>query len=403
MQGKTPYSEAELRVILSSCGQTTVATTLNACASALTARLIKDGYINSRVFTNADPAPGALDVVLGTIAELRIDSEDTGLKNNVQQQLQPLIGTVLHPPDPGGSTGAGASQWRGVDQGSMGRLGSDPTKAVISLNVEQAPPTPLQGEVELSNTGNTGSGEWRGIATVLQNNLLRQGDTGLLFLELDTDGQLELGTAVLSGTYTWPLSPRWSLTGSLGSSYRRFVEFQKPAYNFSFRTLQGLFSSKPCCIRRLPSSGMPQPASVPTGTTATNPAGVPACRLSREELTSGLPQQLGQLDAERLPETWNPRLRISGNAFWSSNLFFLQGCRIHPGQAPEQSDRWARTGDRTSPGRPGRPELAPVGDHQRESACWGRSRSTHCCMGFILGSDAGLKGLPGTIISGDSG
>ena len=62
----------------------------------------------------------------------------------------------------------------------------------------------------------------------------------MLFLELDADGELELGSAVLSATYTYPLSDAWSLTGSFGYSYRRFVEFRKPAYDFSFRTLQGL-------------------------------------------------------------------------------------------------------------------------------------------------------------------
>ena len=41
-------------------------------------------------------------------------------------------------------------------------------------------------------------------------------------------------------TYTYPLSESWTLTGSFGYSYRRFVEFRKPAYDFHFRTLQGL-------------------------------------------------------------------------------------------------------------------------------------------------------------------
>ena len=67
--GKSPYTDAQLQTIVKDCGKASVNATLNACAAALTARLIKDGYVNSRVHSLKTPEPGALEVVLGTIAE----------------------------------------------------------------------------------------------------------------------------------------------------------------------------------------------------------------------------------------------------------------------------------------------------------------------------------------------
>ena len=409
LQGKTPYSEAELQKIFSSCGSASVAKTLNACAAALTARLVKDGYVNSRVYVSATPAPGALDVVLGVIAELRISSDDDALKTSVEQQLDPLIGTVLHLPTLEEALVKVRRSGVGSIQGSMGRLGSDPTKAVINLAVEPAPPSPLQGDLSLSNTGNAGSGEWRAMASLLQNNLMRQGDTGLLFIELDADGELELGTGVISGTYTWPLSDSWTLTGSFGYSYRRFVEFEKPFYNFSFRTLQGLLQLE-TLLKQEPTFRW------------TAFAGVSANRTDSFE--SGgkpdIPLVAGGANVLRLADgdwdSWSRSgyLKIgtnlsgtAGNAFWNANLYAMQGLAV---LSPDQHlFNMAAMG--VEPG-----EARAVGAVADLS--WGLSPSTTLnlrgagqaalnplpgSMTFVLGSDVGLRGLPGTVISGESG
>ena len=46
IQGITPFSAKDLDDILSGCERASLVSTLNACASALTARLIQDGYIS---------------------------------------------------------------------------------------------------------------------------------------------------------------------------------------------------------------------------------------------------------------------------------------------------------------------------------------------------------------------
>ena len=141
VKGNSPYSPSALTTLLDECRKQNAADTLNACAAALTAWLIRDGYINSRVYILSEPSPGALEITLGTIAELRISSEDPGLKTRAEQLLSPLIGTTLHLPTLEKALVEVRRNGVGQIKGNMGRLGSDPTKAVVSLFVAPSPPT----------------------------------------------------------------------------------------------------------------------------------------------------------------------------------------------------------------------------------------------------------------------
>ena len=409
LQGRVPYNSDELSEIFSTCSSADASKRLNACAAALTARLVTDGYINSRVYVQPTPAPGALEVVLGVIAELRITSDDEALKKQVEQQLDPLVGTVLHLPTLEDALVNVRRRGVGSIQGNMGRLGSDPTKAVINLAVEPAPPTPLQGDLSVSNTGNAGSGEWRAMATLLQNDLMRRGDSALLFLELNADGELELGTGLVSATYTWPLSDTWSLTGSFGTSYRRFVEFDKPFYNFSFRTLQGLLQVE-TLLQQSKSFNW------------TAFAGISANR--NDSFESGgkpsIPLIAGGANLFDLGDgNWDSWSRsgylkvgtnlsgVAGNAFWTTNIYAMQGLA---GLSPNQHlNNMAAMGIEPGEAR----SVGGIGD-----VSWSLSPSTILnlraagqvalnplpgSMTFVLGSDVGLKGLPGTVISGGNG
>ena len=238
--GDSPYSSDEIETDLKRCGKTTPAETLKACAAALTARFIKDGYVNTRVYTLPEPTPGALEVVMGVIAELQVESSNEELKAKVEAQLAPLLGSVLHIPTLEKALVEVRCGGVGEIAGNMGRLGSDPTKAVVTLAVEPSPPTPLRGDFSVGNNGSPGNGEWRSNAVLLQGDFIKRGDTALLFLELKNDGQLELGSTLLSATYTYPLSDTWNLTGSVGYSHSNFVEFKGDQHKLNFRTLQGL-------------------------------------------------------------------------------------------------------------------------------------------------------------------
>lgn len=68
VRGLSVYSDAVLAAILQPCRAVRDPDErLQACASALTARLVADGYINSRVYVRRTPAPGFLEVVEGQV------------------------------------------------------------------------------------------------------------------------------------------------------------------------------------------------------------------------------------------------------------------------------------------------------------------------------------------------
>ena len=396
--GETPYSNEQIQQILSGCGKANINATLNACAAQLTARLIQDGYVNSRVYSLKTPTPGALEVVLGTIAELRIKSEDEALQQQIQEQLTPLIGSVLHIPTLEKELARARRRGAGTIKGGMGRLGSDPTKAVVNLTITPAEPEPLNGDVALGNNGNVGSGEWRGVATLLQKGLIERGDTALLFLELNSDGDLELGSKVASLTYTYPLGDNWSVTGSFGVSYRRFVEFQKPAYNFSFRTLQGLLQLET------------------TLQESENLTWTAAAAFSTNRSDSFKSGRSFPLVSGGGNDGWSHSgfLKLSTNVggftgplFWNTNAYFSQGIAgvtldehlhnldvagIEPGKA-------RAVGALTDIGL----SLSPTTTINVRLAGQLAFSRLPGNMSFGLGSAVGLRGLPGSLIGGDSG
>jgi hemolysin activation/secretion protein len=69
---------------------------------------------------------------MGVIAELQVESSDAELKSKVEAQLAPLVGSVLHIPTLEQVLVQVRRTGVGKISGNMGRLGSDPTKAVVT-------------------------------------------------------------------------------------------------------------------------------------------------------------------------------------------------------------------------------------------------------------------------------
>lgn len=243
VQGSTPYSAAVLQQILSGCAKGAAPGSreaLKACAAALTARLTADGYINSRVYISPTPQGEGLEVVEGRIAELRISSPDTRLTATVRRKLKPLLGSVLHLPSLQRQLLL-LKDLPGVGQvrGNLGKLGSDPTQAVLLLTLEPERPR-WQGLLEVRNDGDGGTGQWRSVGTLLKQDLLLPGDTFLLYGELDGTSTPALGSSIASLSYTLPLSTSLSFTNSFGVSRRQLVEAPGAINTFSYRQLQNL-------------------------------------------------------------------------------------------------------------------------------------------------------------------
>ena len=397
--GESPYSPQDIDNALKNCGKATPAETLNACAAALTARFIKDGYVNTRVYTLPDPVPGALEIVMGVIAELQIESSNAELKAKVEAQLEPLLGGVLHIPTLEKALVKVRRGGVGEISGNMGRLGSDPTKAVVTLGVEAAPPTPLRGDFSISNNGSPGNGEWRSNAVLLQQDLFKRADTALLFFELKNDGQPELGSTLLSATYTYPLSDTWNLTGSVGYSHGNFVEFKGDLHKLNFRTFQGLIQVDTVLYQG-------------DNLSWTGAAGISASRTASFEGNSSAPFLVVGGGKDGYVKSGNVKLSttvsgITGPAAWNANGYFLQG---FPGITSDKHlHNFDRLGIDVGEARAigGLANLtllaAPNVSVNLRGAGQVAFSSLPSSMGFSLGSDVGLIGLPGSIASGDSG
>ena len=123
-----PYSKNELKEILKDCKEDETSTTLNSCASRLTAVLIQNGYVNSRVYTIVDEEKGTLEVIMGKVVELTVKSDNPIIKERAFSKLNGLIGKTLHTPELEKKF-AEVRNIKNVGQisGNLGRLGSDPT------------------------------------------------------------------------------------------------------------------------------------------------------------------------------------------------------------------------------------------------------------------------------------
>ena len=392
------FSDDDLSVIFKTCRQGTENETLNNCAAKLTAQLLSKGYINSRVYVLKEPEPGALEVVLGRISEVNVSSTDPALQGKAEQQLSGLIGEVLHLPTLEQALVDLRKRGFGQIKGGMQRLGSDPSRASIQLTVEPAPPSPLEGDIALGNNGNIGSGEWRSSATLLKQDLMKQGDLALVYFELDADGQLELGTGITSLTYRYPLNDTLSLTGSIGYSYRRFVEFKRPAFDFNFHTTQGLLQ-------------LEQELSNTNAWRWTAAAGVSVNRTSSFEGDDSIPLVLGG-GPDGYLKSGNLKLNTNighqrERSTWNANLYFLQGLAgVTKGSHRHNLNlQGTNIGEARAIGG-----LLDVTWLISPNLVWtGRAAGQHAfaplpsSMTFSLGSDVGLRGLPGSLVSGDSG
>lgn len=359
---------------------------------------MRDGYVNSRVFTLATPSPGALEVVEGRIAELRIKSPDLGLQKEIKKRLNSLIGSVLHLPSLEKAL-VNVRSMPGVGQitGNLGRLGSDATQAKLSLTVDPAP-TPWLGEVSIRNDGNIGTGEWRSITTVMKNNLVKRNDNFLAYFEMNSDSDPELGATITSTSYTWPLSENWRLIGSFGHSRRQLVEASDDAHEISFRQLQAMGQVETTLYRS-------------TNQLWSAFAGISGNRNDSYLAGDSIPLVLGGG-----PDGWlrsgylRGGINFSGSIkdlAWNSNIYGLQGIAGFSTESQLKELAWFGI----NPG-----EARAIGG--LANLHWGLSPNVilklrgagqwafnhlPSDMGFSIGSDVGLRGLPGSLISGDSG
>jgi hemolysin activation/secretion protein len=397
LEGSQHFSNAELEEILKACATDNATTTLQSCAAALTARYINDGYINTRVYADRDQGRFSLQVVEGRIAEVRINSNNAKLIQKLKPLLRPLQGQVLHLP----SLQAQLNQLRrypGVGQvkAAINRLGSDATLAVLTLKIE-ALPLRTEGEISLRNDGNNGTGEMRATALVSRNSLFNYGDNLFIYGEADATSTPELGTLLGSISYSYPLTRQLQVSGSFGYSSRNLVELTGLLRNASYRQLQGYGQLEWTFQESL------------------NQRWYGFAGLSLNRTDSFLSGQAAPL-LDIFTNTWASsgygRIGLGASGFadrlaWNANVYLLQGISglsdsshlnslasigINPGSARAYGGSFnlaALILPRLQFNLRGAGQIAEI--------------PLPAEMGFTLGSDTGLRGLPGQLITGDSG
>ena len=396
--GLTIYSAKELTRILGNCGtQGKADERLKACAAALTAKLVADGYVNTRVYTDEKTSPGHLTVVEGRIVELRVKSEDPRVARRVQRLLSPLQGAILHLPTIERQLQL-LKRLPGITnvRGNLSRLGSDPSQGVFTVSLQPAG-TPWQGEVSIRNDGSNGSGEGRAIGTLVKGDLATRGDTFLVYGEVDSDNSPSLGAVITSASYTFPIMDQLTFTGSFGYSRRNLIELPSPSNGISTNQFQGLgqfeWVLKDTLVERW---------SIFAGFSGNQST----TYLDGQTLPDVVPESV------RIPKNGYVRVGINANGMnglvgWSGNIYLLQGIA---GVTPEQQRKELALAGIYPGSASALGGLISVGWgfapswqlNLRAAGQWGINPLTSS-MQFSVGSDAGIRGLPGQLISGDSG
>jgi hemolysin activation/secretion protein len=368
---------------------------LKRCAAALTTRLVRDGYVNSRVYVRNTPEPGWLEVVLGELVEIRIRSSDPALERRIRQRLKPLLGKALNLTRLEQEL-VDLRRLPGVGQikGNMGRLGTDVSQAVLNLTVDPGA-SPWQGDFSIRNDGNAGSGEWRSLGVTLKNDLLTPGDTLLLVGELNADQQAELGATIASISYTAPLTEQLKLTGSFGYSRRNLVEAEAELRNLSVRQFQG-YGQLEWFFKDSSSERWSAFAGI-SGNRNDN-------FLSGSAIQPDAPGGWKQTGYVRVGSSYGAN---QGRFSWNASAYGLQGMASFSNdlQLKELGREGIAPGEARALG--GSLNLnwfiSPSVLFSLRGAGQVAFNELTSDMGFSLGSDTGLKGLPGSYVSGDSG
>jgi hemolysin activation/secretion protein len=398
LEGSLPYAAPEIEAILAECRRIPdPGERLQSCAAALTARLVLDGYISTRVYVRSSSDHGVLEIVEGRLVELRVESEDPWLRRRVLRLLAGLRGEVLRVPrlERELQLLQLLPEVESV-KASLSKLGADPSQASLRVSVERARQR-WQGEFSLRNDGTSGTGEARLLGSLLKPDLVRDGDVLLLSGELNGTDDAEFGYALGSVSYTLPLADTVSLTGAFGSSTRELVEFESDLDSFSTNQLQGLAQLEWTFRETLS-----QRWSLSLGYSGVRGESF----LDSDPLPSDVPEVL------RNPRNGYLRLGMNASGFtsrlgWTGTTYLLQGV-----SAATPSDQ--------------RRELALADIRPGEARAWGALVAASWAMAprlqltasaggqiafqpltdpmrFTLGSDVGLRGLPGQLVSGDSG
>ena len=399
--GKQPYEEKELKKIFTPCQQQEDRKKrLEECAAALTARLVTDGYINSRVFVLSYQKNGTLEVIEGRITEIRISGPDESLNNYVLTRLEPLKQEALNIYSLDKAL-AEIRRYRPIAriQGRLKRLGSQVSETSLVVDVE-AREFPWKGLFQASNDGSFGTGELRGVAILSKEKLVKNNDTLLLFSEINGNIDPDFGSFLGSVSYRYPLSSTIDITLAGGYSYRRLIDYSNKQSLISYRTKQGTVQLDWNVHR----------SSNQLWTVFGSMSGDQSrLYINGQSLSK---KQTGLSSLERQPRGAYAKIGINGagattSLRWGASVYALQGlaASIPEQQRQQRRKQGVDVGQALGVGGQAALEWDATESIVLKAKVSGQQavQPLLSSMGFVLGSDQGLLGLPSQWMSGDSG
>ena len=394
----TIYDDDQLRTILSPClSISNPRERLDQCAAALTGQFKADGYINSRVYVSEDSSGADLIAKEGILTEIRVINDQPRLAKKVGRLLKNKKGQILNIVDLENQLQL-LRKLPNILQirGNLSKLGSDPQLATLRLDIESRG-SKWMGGISLRNDGNSGSGDARTTASLVKQDLITYDDTFLIYGELSGDLSDQLGSGIISLTYRYPLADTLSLTTSLGYSKNKQIELEEPLDGLATDQLQGLVQLDWSMVETLQSS-LSSFVGISINDNKTT--------LDNRSLPSVVPEIV------REPRTSYLKVGVNGShkfktSSLSTSAYFLQG--LNSFSNGRQINEWDTAGITPTSARAlggvvsGGRWLTPTLRLNTRAAAQIALNPLLPSMQFSLGSDIGLLGLPGQLISGDSG
>jgi len=394
----TIYSDDQLRTFLSPClSISNPRKRLDQCAAALTGQFRADGYINSRVYVSEDSSGADLIAKEGILTEIRVINDQPRLAKKVGRLLKNKKGQILNIVDLENQLQL-LRKLPNILQirGNLSKLGSDPQLATLRLDIESRG-SKWMGGISLRNDGNSGSGDARTTASLVKQDLITYDDTFLIYGELSGDLSDQLGSGIISLTYRYPFADTVSLTTSLGYSKNKQIELEEPLDGLATDQLQGLVQLDWAMVETLQSSWSSF-VGISINDNKTT--------LDNRSLPSVVPEIV------REPRTSYLKVGVNGShqfktSSLSTSAYFLQG--LNSFSNGRQINEWDAAGITPTSARAlggvvsGSRWLTPTLRLNAKAAGQIALNPLLPSMQFSLGSDIGLRGLPGQLISGDSG
>ena len=394
----TIYDDDQLRTILSPClSISNPRERLDQCAAALTGQFRADGYINSRVYVSKDSSGADLIAKEGILTEIRVINDQPRLAKKVGRLLKNKKGQILNIVDLENQLQL-LRKLPNILQirGNLSKLGSDPQLATLRLDIESRG-SKWMGGISLRNDGNSGSGDARTTASLVKQDLITYDDTFLIYGELSGDLSDQLGSGIISLTYRYPFADTVSLTTSLGYSKNKQIELEEPLDGLATDQLQGLVQLDWAMVETLQSSWSSF-VGISINDNKTT--------LDNRSLPSVVPEIV------REPRTSYLKVGVNGShqfktSSLSTSAYFLQG--LNSFSNGRQINEWDTAGITPTSARAlggvvsGSRWLTPTLRLNAKAAGQIALNPLLPSMQFSLGSDIGLRGLPGQLISGDSG